>query len=84
VNERQQQTLERVFEKPDRSDIAWSDIEGLIKALGGKISEGMGSGVRVALRDVKAVFHRPHPQRATNKGALRSLRRFLLEAGVKP
>jgi hypothetical protein len=84
VNKKQQQTLERVFEKPDRSDIAWSDIEGLFKALGGKISEGRGSRVRVALRDVKAVFHRPHPQRTTDKGALRSVRRFLLEAGVEP
>ena len=74
--------LDRIFEKPDRSDIAWSDIEGLFKALGGEISEGRGSRVRVALRDVKAVFHRPHPQRAANRGALRSVRRFLLEAGV--
>jgi len=31
---------------------------------------------------VRAVFHRPHPRKETDKGALRSMRRFLLEAGV--
>jgi hypothetical protein len=84
MNKKQRQTLERVFEKPDRSDILWSDVEGLFKALGGELSEGRGSRVRVALKDVKAVFHRPHPVRVINKGTLKSLRRFLLEAGVNP
>ncbi|WP_309225663.1 type II toxin-antitoxin system HicA family toxin [Sphaerospermopsis sp. LEGE 08334] len=38
--------------------------------------------MRIALNDVKAVFHRPHPQKETDKGAVKSMRRFLLEAGV--
>ena len=83
MNKKQRQALDRIFEKPERSDIAWNDIEGLLKALGAEISEGRGSRVRVALKDVRAVFHRPHPQRVTNKAAIRSVRRFLLEAGVK-
>jgi len=47
------------------------------------ISEGRGSRVRVALNEVRAVFHRPHSKRVTNKGAVKSVRRFLQEAGVK-
>jgi len=43
-----------------------------------------GSRVRVYLRGVRAVFHRPHPQKETDKGALRSLQRFLSSAGVGP
>jgi hypothetical protein len=39
--------------------------------------------VRVVLHGVRAVFHRPHPAKETDKGAVRSLRRFLQEAGVK-
>ena len=74
--------LARIFEKPERSDISWNDIEGLFKALGAEISEGRGSRVRVALKDVKAVFHRPHPDRVANKSTVRSVRRFLLETGV--
>ena len=83
MNKKQRQTLERIFEKPERSDILWSDIENLFKALGADLSEGRGSRVRVALKDVRAVFHRPHPQRVTNKSTVRSVRRFLLEVGVK-
>ena len=63
MNKKQRQTLGRIFEKPDRSDIEWSDVEALFKALGGELSEGRGSRVRVALKDVRAVFHRPHPER---------------------
>ena len=34
--------------------------------------------------DVVAVFHRPHPQKEIDKGAVKSLRRFLTEAGITP
>jgi hypothetical protein len=83
MNKKQRQTLERLFEKPERSDISWNDIESLFKALGADLSEGRGSRVRVALKDVRAVFHRPHPQRTANQSTVRSVRRFLLETGVK-
>ena len=75
-------TLDTIFQDPIRSDVAWQDIESLIYALGGEISEGKGSRVRIYLHGVRAVFQRPHPQRVTDKGALRSIRRFLTEAGI--
>ena len=84
MNKKQRRTLKRIFEKPERSDIPWIDIEFIFTALGADISEGEGSRVRVALNGVRAVFHRPHPNRITNKGAIRSVRRFLQEAEVKP
>ena len=80
MNKKQRQTLNRILEKPERSDIPWSSIESLFIALGAEVSEGRGSRVRVALKDVKAVFHRPHPDRVTEKGAVRSVIRFLKEA----
>ena len=82
MNKKQKQTLNKILEKPERSDIPWSNIESLIVAFGGEISEGRGSRVRVVLNDVKAVFHRPHPERVSEKGAVKSVRRFLKEAGV--
>ena len=83
MNKKQRQTLDKIFERPDRSDIPWANIESLFEALGADISEGRGSRVRIALNDVRAVFHRPHPERVTNKGAVKSVRRFLQEAGVR-
>jgi hypothetical protein len=84
MNNKQRQTLSKIFEKPERSDISWNDIESLFIALGADISEGKGSRVRVALNQVRAVFHRPHPQRVTNKASVKSVQRFLTESGVKP
>ena len=56
----------------------------MLKAVGAEITEGEGSRVRIALNGVRAVLHRPHPQKETEKGAVRSIRRFLTEAGVTP
>jgi hypothetical protein len=84
VDRKHRKTLEAIFEKPERANIPWRDIEALFMALGAEISEGRGSRVRVALKDVRAVFHRPHPRKETNKGAVKSVRQFLEAAGVKP
>jgi len=81
VNTKQQQTYKRIFENPISGDLKWKDVESLFEALGAEISEGRGSRVRVVLNGVKAVFHRPHPSPSTNKGALKSVRVFLENAG---
>ncbi|MCB1149209.1 MAG: type II toxin-antitoxin system HicA family toxin, partial [Chlamydiia bacterium] len=69
---------------PVQSNVAWKDIEALLRHLNAEITEGEGSRVRVCLNGVRAIFHRPHPQKETDKGALVSVRRFLENAGVKP
>lgn len=84
MNSRQRVTLEAIFEDPVRANIAWQDIESLLAALGATISEGRGSRIRVALGERKAVFHRPHPQPTTDRGAVKSVRAFLEGAGVNP
>ena len=81
---KQRGTLQAIFENPVRSGLAWTDVEKLLGTLGAELSEGRGSRVRVSLGGVRAVFHRPHPQKETDKGALKSVRRFLLEAGFGP
>ena len=83
MNKKHQKTLEAIFNDPIRANIAWRDIEALFEVLGAEISEGSGSRVRVALNGVRAIFHRPHPRPEAKKGAVKSVRRFLQEAGVK-
>ena len=84
LNKKQSKTLQAIFDNPVRSDVDWSNVERLFVALGAEVSEGRGSRVRVALAGVRAMFHRPHPQKETDKGALKSVRRFLVEAGFEP
>ncbi len=84
MNQKHRRTLRAIFDDPDRSNIPWRDVEAMLEAAGAEITEGQGSRVRIALNGVRAVFHRPHPQKETDKGAVRSVRRFLAEADVTP
>jgi hypothetical protein len=77
-------TLRAIFSNPVRAAIEWNSIESLLMAAGAEISEGSGSRVRISLNGVRALFYRPHPHKETDKGAVKSMRRFLLEAGLKP
>lgn len=84
MKSKHKKTLKSIFDVPVRSNVLWKDVETLLMAVGAEISEEEGSRVRVALNGVRAVFHRPHPQKETDKGALVSVRRFLMTAGVRP
>lgn len=84
MNAKARRTLQAVFDVPVRANVPWDDIESLFVSAGAEITEGSGSRVRVALNGVRAVFHRPHPQKETDRGAVRSVGRFLMDAGVRP
>ena len=81
MNTKQQKIYEKIFKNPVQSDIEWTDIENLLKSLGAEITEGNGSRVRIKLGNERAVFHRPHPEKVTDKGAVKSIRRFLDNTG---
>jgi len=74
----------QVFERPVSANIEWSKIEALLKALGADISEREGSRIGVKLFGQVRVFHRPHPENKTDKGAVASVRLWLRENGVEP
>ena len=82
MSKKHRRTLAAIFAEPTRANVNWSDIETMLAAYGAEISAGEGSRVRIALGGDRDVFHLPHPQKKTDKGALRSMRRFLTEAGV--
>jgi HicA toxin of bacterial toxin-antitoxin, len=84
MNRKQQRTLESVFARPVRANIDWQDIESLFIALGAEVNEGAGSRMWVTLNGVRAVFHRPHPEKEAGKLMVRSVRDFLENAGVRP
>jgi hypothetical protein len=84
VSSKHDKTLADLFADPVKANIRWADVESLLRHLGAEITEGAGSRVRVALNGVRAVFHRPHPSPYVDKGAVKSTRKFLTEAGVTP
>lgn len=84
MNKRHLRTLEAIFAEPIRSDVEWKAVEKMLGALGAEISQGRGSRARIHLNGVRAVFHRPHPEKETDQGALKAMRRFLQQAGIEP
>lgn len=84
MNKKHLGTLADVFATPTKANVVWDDIVSMLRAFGAEISEGEGSRVRFALNGARATFHRPHPRKETDKGALKSMRKFLEEAGVAP
>ena len=80
-----ERTLKAIFTKPTKAGIKWRSVIGLLNHLGARIKESKsGSRVGLELNGVRAVFHKPHPGKEIDKGAVESLRMFLLKAKVKP
>jgi hypothetical protein len=83
MNSKHRKTLKEVFTDPVKSNIRWTDIQSLLVSLGASMKEGSGSRIGFTLNDVDIILHRPHPQKETDKGAVKSIRKFLINAGVK-
>lgn len=83
MNNKHKKTLALIYKHPIPSNIRWSDIESLFRALGGRLTEGTGSMVEVTLHDEWKVFHRPHPQKEASKKTIKYVRIFLEITGVR-
>ncbi len=84
MNRKQHKTLLALFAEPTRANIRWDDVVALFRTLGGDVTEGRGSRVRVALNGRRATFHEPHPEKEIGKKAVADVREFLEEAGFQP
>lgn len=80
LSNKHQRVFDAVFQQPVRGDLVWREIEAMLKALGAEITEGSGSRVRVSLNGSLIVFHRPHPRKEADKGAVKAVRMFLERA----
>lgn len=83
MTNKHRKTLKSIFHDPVLLNTVWNDIEALFVALGAERFEGNGSRVRFVLNGIRATFHRPHPEKETDKGAVKSVRRFLEEGGIR-
>ncbi len=84
MNSKQRRTLEAVFAEPVSPSIAWSDIEGLLQALGCVLTKGAGSRVKFEKGGEVESFHRPHPVKEAKRYQVRMARAYLLRLEIKP
>ena len=84
VNTKQRKTLTAIFLKPTLASIVFSDIESLVKALGGAIQEREGSRVSVVLMGEEWRCHRPHPGKEAKRYQVEQARDLMDRVGVSP
>ena len=84
MNARHRKTLAAIFQRPTLASIAFSDIEALMKALGGSVTEREGSRVRIELGGEVWRCHRPHPGKEAKRYQVEEARELLERAGIKP
>ncbi|CCV12625.1 type II toxin-antitoxin system HicA family toxin [Mesorhizobium sp. STM 4661] len=78
------QTLEAIFANPISGSIKWRDVEALLVALEAEMTEGSGSRVRFTIAGQTLFLHRPHPSPDTKRWAIRDIREFLTNVGIRP
>ena len=76
-------TLEAIFSMPTRGAVVFSDIEALIRALGGEVREGEGSRVVFELKGSRKYLHRPHPVKEARKYQVEELREWFNRQEVR-
>ena len=84
VSAKHRKTLAAIFARPTSASIVFADIEALIKALGGSVSEREGSRVRIELNGEHWRCHRPHPGKEAKRYQVEEARELLERAGVQP
>jgi len=82
VNSKHTKTLRAIYFDPVNGNIEWRKIESLLLALGAVRTEESGSSVSFVLNDVRADFHRPHPNKEALRYRVKDTRMFLTQAGI--
>lgn len=84
MNTKHRKTLAAIFSRPTSASILFSDIEALIKALGGSVSEREGSRIKIELNGEQWRCHRPHPGKEAKRYQVEEVRELLERVGVLP
>ena len=84
MNAKHRKTLQAIFAKPTSPAVIFSDIESLVIALGGTVTEREGSRVKIMLQGEQWHCHRPHPGKQAKCYQVEEAREVLERVGVKP
>lgn len=84
MNAKHRKTLAAIFVRPTSASIVFADIESLIKALGGSVSEREGSRVSIELNGEQWRCHRPHPGKEAKRYQVEEARELLERVGMRP
>ena len=84
MNSKHRKTLAALYLLPTSPTVVFADIEALVRALGGTVSEREGSRVKIELNGQQWRCHRPHPGKEAKRYQVEEARELLSRAGVQP
>ncbi|MFN0298971.1 MAG: type II toxin-antitoxin system HicA family toxin [Burkholderiales bacterium] len=84
MNAKHRKTLRATFARPTSPSVVFSDIEALVVALGGSVTEREESRVKIALQGEHWHCHRPHPGKEAMRYQVEEARELFERIGVKP
>jgi HicA toxin of bacterial toxin-antitoxin, len=84
VNAKHRKALQTIFARPTTPSLAFSDVEALVIALGGSVTEREGSRVKIMLKGEQWRCHRPHPGKEAKRYQVEEARELLERLGIKP
>lgn len=84
MNAKHRRTLAAIYAHPTSASLPFSEIESLIRALGGTVCEREGSRVKIELNGEQWRCHRPHPGKEAKRYQVEEARELLDRAGVRP
>ena len=84
MNAKHRKTLDAIFARPTSPSIVFSEIESLIRALGGTVVEREGSRIKIELQGEQWRCHRPHPGKEAKRYQVEEARELFERIGVRP
>ncbi|HYN78712.1 MAG TPA: type II toxin-antitoxin system HicA family toxin [Lamprocystis sp. (in: g-proteobacteria)] len=84
MNAKHRKTLAAIFARPTSATIVFADLESLVKALGGTITEREGSRVKFELKGEQWRCHRPHPGKDAKRYQVEEARELLQRVSIQP
>jgi hypothetical protein len=84
MNNKHRKALQAVFSTPVPKGMPWVELESLLIAAGGTVTEGGGSRVKFEKDGITVAFHRPHKPKTARAYQVTLAREFLESIGVKP
>ncbi|MCK6426188.1 MAG: type II toxin-antitoxin system HicA family toxin [Burkholderiaceae bacterium] len=75
--------IRALFHDPPPHNLHWRDVESLLRHVGAEMTPINGARVRVTLKGMEDVLHRPHGNEVDRHSVLH-IRAFLGRAGVTP
>jgi len=82
MSHKHEQLLRSIFADPPSNNIHWREVESLLLHVGGEIENLSGARLRVKIKHVETILHRPHHSNTLDRQGIKHLREFLAHAGV--